>query len=112
MSINHAPFYTCFYTQSEVLIIQKPRPLLGFQPRAWPFFTLATPLLDKFVLNRRMGILSASSQWLKMAWATQPVLVVATVMGCLGKQTDFDYGGHLIELLLLRSFVRAHWPWD
>ncbi len=32
-----------------------------------------------------MGWVNSSVQWLKMAWATQPVLVVSCVMGALGK---------------------------
>ena len=42
-----------------------------------------------------MGWIGASVQWLKMAWATQPVLVVSCVMGALGKisQNYVVYGG-------------------
>ena len=41
------------------------------------------PLL--FDVGLEMSAVRTSWNWLKTAWATQPVLVIASVMGMLGK---------------------------
>ena len=54
-----------------------------------------------------VNLVRISVDWLKMAWATQPVLVVSCVMGVLGETTRYSWlvrgyghhGAHYLEIL-------------
>ena len=47
--------------------------------------SLVSPLIGDSLLFKYGIMISAGIQWLKMAWATHPVLVVACVAAALGK---------------------------